>query len=204
MCCDLYDGFVNAAREVLGKRVKIVSDRFHVAKLYRSGLDKLRKQEMKRLKEELSDEDYISLKGTMWALRKGEEKLTAEDDAVLVRLFEYSPKLECAYDLCDELTILFDSPLSKREGTNKLKNWMNQVRSSELSCFDPFLKTLEKRLDTISNYFIDRHTSGFVEGFNNKIKVIKRRCYGILNVTHLFQRIQLDLYGYTLFAPSNS
>lgn len=78
---------------------------------------------------------------------------------------------------------------------------MNQVRSSELSCFDPFLKTLEKRLDTIANYFIDRHTSGFVEGFNNKIKVIKRRCYGILNVTHLFQRIQLDLYGYTLFAP---
>jgi len=77
---------------------------------------------------------------------------------------------------------------------------MNQVRSSELSCFDQFLKTLEKRLDPISNYFIDRHTSGFVEGFNNKIKVIKRRCYGILNVTHLFQRIQLDLYGYTLFA----
>ncbi len=26
---------------------------------------------------------------------------------------------------------------------------------------------------------------GFVEGFNNKLKVIKRRCYGILNVTHL-------------------
>jgi transposase len=39
-----------------------------------------------------------------------------------------------------------------------------------------------------------------VEGFNNKLKVIKRRCYGILNVTHLFQRIQLDLYGHSLFA----
>jgi transposase len=24
---------------------------------------------------------------------------------------------------------------------------------------------------------------------NNKIKVIKRRCYGILNVDHLYQRI---------------
>jgi hypothetical protein len=30
---------------------------------------------------------------------------------------------------------------------------------------------------------------------NNKIKVIKRRCYGILNVKHLFQRILLDLSG---------
>lgn len=35
---------------------------------------------------------------------------------------------------------------------------------------------------------------------NNKLKVVKRRCYGILNVTHFFQRIQLDLYGHSLFA----
>ena len=62
------------------------------------------------------------------------------------------------------------------------------------------MTTLEHWLEDIANYFIDRHTSGFVEGFNNKLKVIKRRCYGILNVTHLFQRVQLDLYGYSLFA----
>jgi len=65
---------------------------------------------------------------------------------------------------------------------------------------DSFLTTLENWLDDIANYFIDRNTSGFVEGFNNKLKVIKRRCYGILNVTHLFQRIQLDLYGHSFFA----
>ena len=54
-------------------------------------------------------------------------------------------------------------------------------------------------MDEITNYFLDRQTSGFVEGLNNKIKVIKRRCYGILNVKHLFQRIYLDLSGYALF-----
>jgi transposase len=42
-------------------------------------------------------------------------------------------------------------------------------------------------------------TSGFVEGFNNKVKVLKRRCYGITNLTHLFQRLYLDLGGYRLF-----
>ncbi|WP_295612960.1 transposase, partial [uncultured Lamprocystis sp.] len=52
----------------------------------------------------------------------------------------------------------------------------------------------------ITNYFLGRHNSGFVEGLNNKIKVIKRRCYGILNLGHLFQRIQLDLVGYKLYA----
>ncbi|MFT4694091.1 MAG: transposase [Francisella sp.] len=33
------------------------------------------------------------------------------------------------------------------------------------------------------------NTSGFVEGFNNKIKVIKRRCYGIFDEKSLFRRV---------------
>ena len=44
VCSDMYAGFVNAAKEVFGTHVKIVIDRLHVAKLYRSGLDHLRKQ----------------------------------------------------------------------------------------------------------------------------------------------------------------
>ncbi len=55
-------------------------------------------------------------------------------------------------------------------------------------------------MDERTDDFLDRQTSGFVEGLNNKIKVIKRRCYGILNVKHLFQRSHLDLSGYALFA----
>ena len=51
-----------------------------------------------------------------------------------------------------------------------------------------------------SNYFVKRESGGFVEGLNNKLKVLKRRCYGLLNVKHLFQRIFLDLEGYRLFA----
>jgi transposase len=200
VCSDMYAGFVNAAKEVFGKRVKIVIDRFHVAKLYRSGLDNLRKQELTRLKQELSEEDYSQLKGAMWALRKPKEQWTAEDNDVLGCLFGHSSCLKMAYELCGELTAIFATQRSKREGKRKLQTWIKQVRASQLRCFDSFLTTLENWLDDIANYFIDRHTSGFVEGFNNKLKVIKRRCSGILNVTHLFQRIQLDLYGYSLFA----
>ena len=201
VCADMYEGFVNAAKEVFGKRVKIVIDRFHVAKLYRRGLDNLRKQELKRLKQDLSEEDYSQLKGAMWALRKSEENLTDEEKDVLVCLFAHSPCLQMAYDLCGELTSLFDTQLSQSQGKRQLQQWMKKVRASQLCCFDSFLTTLEHWLDDVANYFGDRHTSGFVEGFNNKLKVLKRRCYGILNVTHLFQRIQLDLYGYSLFTP---
>ena len=66
-------------REVFGKRVKIVIDRFHVAKLYRKGLDTLRKHELQRLKKELSAEEYKQLQGVMWTLRKREAQVTLED-----------------------------------------------------------------------------------------------------------------------------
>jgi Transposase and inactivated derivatives len=45
----------------------------------------------------------------------------------------------------------------------------------------------------IANYFVSRENSGFVEGLNNRIKVLKRRAYGIVDGIHLFQRICLDL-----------
>jgi transposase len=45
-----------------------------------------------------------------------------------------------------------------------------------------------------------RKNSGFVEGLNNKIKVMTRRCYGIFNLTSIFQRLQLDLGSYEKYA----
>jgi transposase len=200
VCSDMYDGFIHAAQEVFGKRMKIVIDRFHVAKLYRKGLDTLRKQELQRLKRELSEEAYKQLQGVMWALRKKADHLTDEDKDLLARLFVHAPLVKVAYELCNALTGIFEKRIGKRRAKSQLTDWIGRVRDSTLCCFNTFITTLEKWMDEITNYFLDRQTSGFVEGLNNKIKVIKRRCYGILNVKHLFQRIHLDLSGYALFA----
>ncbi|MBX3279193.1 MAG: transposase, partial [Acidobacteria bacterium] len=45
---------------------------------------------------------------------------------------------------------------------------MESVEQTGLKCFAPFLTTLNNWLDEITNYFLDRQTSGFQEGFNNK------------------------------------
>ncbi|CAK0767997.1 transposase [Gammaproteobacteria bacterium] len=200
VCSDMYDGFINAAKEVFGKKVRVVADRFHVAKLYRDGLESLRSKELKRLKKELPAETYKELKGAMWALRKKEEDLTAEERILLDTLFKHSPLLKKAYLLRDELTEIYDKKITGPQANRLLNGWIARVRSSDVRCFDAFLKTLEARKREITNYFFERHTSGFVEGLNNKIKVIKRRCYGIYNITNLFQRISLDLIGYSLYA----
>ena len=199
VCSDMYEGFINAVKEVL-KGVKIIADRFHVSKWYRKGLDDLRKQEMKRLKKELSEVEYKKLKNVMWVLRKNSLDLDCEECQVLKRLFKYSPVLELAYQLCNDLTGIFNQHISKFDALRQIKAWKRQVKTSKITGFNRFLSTLTKREKEILNYFDNRHTSGFVSVLNNKIKVIKRRCYGILNIEHWFQRIYLDIEGYSLFA----
>ena len=200
VCSDMYDGFINAAKEVFGDKVKIIIDRFHVAKLYRKGLDTLRKAEMKRLKHTLLKEEYTKLKNVMWILRKDKDQLTDDEGEMLQLLFIHSPLLELAYTLSKELTDIFNEHIQRSRAKRKIHAWIHRVKQSGLGCFKTFLSTLDERMEEILNYFIHRQTSGFVEGLNNKIKVIKRRCYGILNPDHLFQRILLDLSGYSLFS----
>jgi len=74
----MYDGFVNAVKEEFGAKVKVVIDRFHVAKLYRSQFDEVRKSELRRLKKLLPPDKYNKLKNVMWILRKNPTDLSAE------------------------------------------------------------------------------------------------------------------------------
>ncbi|MGD7036750.1 hypothetical protein EQU24_17495 [Methylotuvimicrobium buryatense] len=76
-----------------------------------------------------------------------------------------------------------------------LTQWLGRFKALGFECFAPFITTLDNWRDKITNYFIGRETSGFVEGLNIKIKVIKRRCYGIYNLGRLFQHIWLDVQG---------
>lgn len=92
VCCDLYEGYINAAKTIFGDHVPIVADRFHVRRLYTKGLDLLRKSELKRLKKELSDSDYKSLKPAIALLRKQKDYFTEEEQKIVEPLFSLSPK----------------------------------------------------------------------------------------------------------------
>jgi len=135
----------------------------------------------------------------MWILRKNSHDLTAADQELIKKLIPYTPTLVIAYSLCSTLTKIFESPLTKEQARCQLRDWRGLVRETGIDCFDAFLNTSDQRMDEITNYFCDRQNSGFVEGLNNKIKVVKRRCYGLLNRGHFFQRLFIDLRGYELF-----
>ena len=199
VCVDLCDNYINAAKEALGTHVPIVADRFHVAKLYRKAITQLRSAELKRLRKVLSDEEYKALRPAIKILTSKNECYTKEDKKILSALFKLSSAIKSAYRLARELTHIYNTHHRKAKAQRKMKAWMEKMNNSGVDCLNTFVKTLVKYNEQVCNYFIRRCTSGWVEGINNKVKVLKRRCYGLTNIKHFFQRIFLDLQGYDVF-----
>jgi transposase len=206
VCTDMWEAYTNAAQEYAAAHddvnLVVVVDRFHVAQNYRDAVDQLRQRVCRELKQTLPAADYADIKQVMWACRKNHADLTAEERAKLLRLFQLAPDFKLAYTLREELTAIFELPLTKDQAARRLHKWQAKVEHSGLSCLDAFLKTLTNWFDQITNYFVRRLTSSFVEGFNNRLKTLKRRCYG-LGIGHLFRRLRLDLGGYSRFANSH-
>jgi len=201
-CCDLYEGYINACKEVFDNKVPVVADRFHVRKLYRKSLVTLRKSELTRLKKQLTTAEYVELKPAIALLKKHKDYFTDEEKPTIEKLFSLSPKLKSAYQFSRELSSIFDSHITPTEAKEKITKWISAVTNSSLKCFNHFIQTLTKFQTQIINYFIHRHNSGFVEGFNNKVKVLKRRCYGLASAKRLFQRLIIDTVGMIRFAPA--
>ena len=198
VCTDMHDGFIFAAKEELSNAM-IIIDRFHVAKTYRACLKTYRMQVLKQLKKKLSSEKYAGFKDAIQIVKNNKNGiLTDEEKAKLNPLFRMSPGLKKAFSFCRKLTNIFNSHIGTKKAEQLISEWISEVEKSELTCYNSFIKTLRKYKNEIINYFRGRKNSGFMEGINNKIKVMKRRCYGIFNLKHFFQRLVLDVQGYAL------
>jgi len=201
VCIDMHRGYERAVRQQL-PGARVVVDRFHVAKVSGAAADAVRKRETWRLHKELSTKEYEQVAGAMWPFRKRSQDLDDEERHLLARLFTACERIKTAYTLREDLRELFERPYTKRGAKVALRAWCKRVRASGLGQFASVARMIEEWLDEITNYFLERQTSGFVEGFNNRVKVLKRRCYGIFDVGRIFQRLTLDVRGYELFAPT--
>jgi len=128
-------------------------------------------------------------------LRREWRSLNPDQPGKVVALFQQIPALARAYVLCTLLTAIFDQTLDRTTAQTRLQCWVEQVKASGLHGFDTFLNTWEHWQDKILNYFDGRQTSGFVEGLNNKLKLLKRRCFGLDDPAELFRRLWLDIEG---------
>jgi len=189
---DMWDAYVNAAEEVFGKQVRVTIDRFHVMKNFQERLTEARRE----IQRELSQADREALKGSRWLWLTNDESLSPEEKQRLDALCREYPRLGQLRAEREHLRAIFEDKTvtTASLGQSRLKTWLHQARSFGLKGLDRFCQTLENWLPKIANYFVNRSSNGPTEGFNNGLRSILRRAFGMKNFQHFRARV-LHLFG---------
>ena len=144
-------------------------------------------------KKKLSKAERKEFRSRMWEFRRDPSSLTEEEQAQLEALFETLPELRKLYDLRVEFKRIFDETQERAAAELALTAWIVKLLAAFPEMDKTFVKTYERWQEEILNYFDGRHTSGPVEGINNKARVITKRAYGLKSASSLWTRLVLDL-----------
>lgn len=189
---DMWDGYVNAVKEVFGQTVRVTIDRFHVVKNFQEQLIHARRE----IQRELDKEQAKELKGTRWLWVTNPENLTEEQRQELEVLKGRFPRLKQLVEQRESLRAIFEdrSIQDAASGAIRLRAWMEQAKATGLKALATFCKTLSNWLELIANYFVSRSSNGRTEGFNHGLRAILWRAYGMLNFRHFRLRV-LDRFS---------
>ena len=189
---DMWDGYVEAVKEVFGATVRVTIDRFHVMKNFQEHLTDARRQ----IQRELSKDEAAALKGTRWLWVTNAENLDADQRAELEQLKQRFPRLRVLVQQRETLRQLFEDRTiaDAPTGAARLRAWMAAARQTGLKGLEAFCRTLEHWLDKIANYFVNRASNGRTEGFNHALRTILWRAFGMTNFKRFRLRV-LDRFG---------
>lgn len=181
---DMWGPYFDVIKEHLPK-AKIVIDRFHVQTHLNDALTKVRR----KIQKDLTDEQKEAIKGSRWPLVKNEEHLTQEEKKKLNEVFLACQLLKKYHYAKEQFREIFEEVDSRDYAGKKINQWIEGIHQENLFHYGKFITTLQNWKQYILNYFISKTTNGFVEGLNNKIKLLKRIGFGFTNFEHFRLRI---------------
>jgi len=164
----------------------ILFDKFHILRHLGEALDKIRKAEYGRL----AGPQRKFIKGQKYVLLSHKENLTAEGRKSLRLLLKANKRLNTAYILRESFDQLWDYK-SEAWARRFFENWKAQLRWQRLEPYEKFAEMIERHWDGIAAYCKPENkiALGFVEGLNNKIRVLQRRAYGLRDEEYLKLKI---------------
>ena len=178
---DMWRAFRNST-ERHAPQAHVLFDKFHVLRHLGTALDTVRKSEYARL----SGKDRRFIKGQKYTLLAHRENLTLEGRKSLKLLLAANKRLNTAYLLKESFGQLWDY---QREAWARrfFENWRASLKWQRLKPFERFAEMIERHWDGIAAYCEPENkvALGFVEGLNNKIRVIQRRAYGLRDEEYL-------------------
>ncbi len=175
------------ATERQAPQAAILYDKFHVLRHLGDAMDQVRKQEYKRLTHR-PDRQYI--KGQKYVLLSHRANLSPAKRRGLATLLAANKRLHTAYVLKEQFAQLWEY---RREPWARkfFDRWRAALRWQRLKPFEQFAALIERHWEGITAYCRPENkvALGFVEGLNNKIRVIQRRCYGLRDEEYLRLKI---------------
>lgn len=178
---DMWTAFRVSTRKK-AKQASILYDKFHVLRHLGDALDKVRKSEYARL----SGKDRMYIKGQKYTLLSHRKNLTSSGRKALKMLLFANRRLNTAYVLKESFGQLWDY---HHEGWARrfFENWRSALKWQRLRPYEKFAKMVDDHWDGIAAYCESENkvALGFVEGLNNKVRVIQRRAYGLRDEEYL-------------------
>jgi len=178
---DMWKPF-RTATQAHAPQAAILFDKFHIMRHLGEALDAVRKSEYRRLSEK--QRRYI--KGQKYTLLSHRENLSLEGRASLKALLSANKRLNTAYLLKESFGQLWDY---EREGWARkfFDNWRASLKWQRLKPYEKFAQMIDRHWDGIAAYCKPENkvSLGFVEGLNNKIRVLQRRAYGLRDEEYL-------------------
>lgn len=187
VCSDMWKPYLRIVAEKAGPAIHVL-DRFHIMSHMSKAIDKVRAEEVKRLK---AQGKQPVLTGTRWCLLKRPENLTAGQEVKLKELLDSNLRTVRAYLLKEDFQ-WFWHYVSPAWAGKFLDAWCTRTMRSRLEPMKKVAKMLQGHRELLLNWFRakERIALGAVEGFNNKAKVTTKRAYGFRG----YDLLELALY----------
>ena len=162
----------------------IVIDKYHYVRQVGFAMEKVRIEEQKHY----SDRWRKYFKRSRILLLKKPSKLTTDDRIQLDNIFRISKRLRKAYELKQQFEYFKESN-TKDEARLRLAHFIVNAQASDIQAFINVSFTFQRWSKEILNSFDHPYTNGYIEGCNNRIKVLKRVSFGMPGFKRFRRRI---------------
>ena len=167
---------------------KIVADRFHYARYATEMVDTIRKEVQNKLGKK--ERKYFKHSKKLLLSKSENLKSPKQKEELNYILINYSEKLRIAYLEKERLLDIIHMQ-DKEKAVKLLNEWVVRCSMSDIAELRKCAKTYSNWIVEIRNSLEVPYSNGPMEGYNNKIKTLKRVAFGFRNFTNFKARILL-------------
>lgn len=122
-------------------------------------------------------------------LLKNQNRLTERQSNNLERLCQLNEPIYKAMLLKEDFLQIYSMGDNIQEIKNHLLSWIAEAKKSDIEPFVSLSASFSAKLNYILNWFKRKISSAISEGFNNKIKRLKRMAYGYKDIDYFRLKI---------------